>query len=118
MEFCVLVVMLWSMVFYCNLILVLGFEEYYVLIKKGIIEIRGEGGGLYNYLLVIFNEFYLLVICMFFFVYIFFMYVFYVIEMLFCVDFWWFLLYNGIGIDLRFRIFGEVMVFCFVVGDI
>lgn len=52
------------------------------------------------------------------FVCIFFMYVFYVIEMLFCVDFWWFLLYNGIGIDLRFRIFGEVMVFCFVVGDI
>lgn len=76
--------MLWSMVFYCNLILVLGFEEYYVLIKKGIIEIRGERErGLYNYLLVIFNEFYLLVICMFFFVYIFFMYVFYVIEMLF-----------------------------------
>lgn len=37
-----LVVMLWSMVFYCNLILVLGFEEYYVLIKKGIIEIGGE----------------------------------------------------------------------------
>lgn len=109
MEFCVLVVMLWSMVFYCNLILVLGFEEYYVLIKKGNIEL-GVGEGFYYWLLVILKYVYFFYVCI--------LCNWDVVYMLFCVDFVWFLLYNGIGIDLRFRIFSEVMVFCFVVGDI
>lgn len=89
-----------------------------MLIKKGITEIRGEGGGSYNHPSVILNESYLLVICMLSSVYTFSMYVFYVTETLFCVDLWGSLSYNGIGIDLRFRISGEAVVSCPVAGDI
>lgn len=51
-------------------------------------------------------------------VYNFFMYAFYVTETLFCVDLGWSLSFNGIGIDLRFRITDEAVVSCPVAGDV